>query len=75
MGSDPAAEHAPDPDEAPCHAVDVPAFRLGRTPVTNAQYGAFVHVTGHRPSAAWPSADRMPSAMPPAGPVLAPAGR
>jgi formylglycine-generating enzyme required for sulfatase activity len=55
MGSDPAAEHAPDPDEAPCHAVDVPAFRLGRTPVTNAQYGAFVRVTGHRPSAAWPN--------------------
>ncbi len=46
MGSDPALEHAPDPDEAPAHEVEVDAFRLGRTPVTNAQYGAFVEATG-----------------------------
>ena len=54
MGSDPAAEHAPDADEAPCHEVEVAAFRLGRTPVTNAQYGAFVRGTGHAPPAGWP---------------------
>ena len=42
MGSDPAAEHAPDPDEAPAHRVPCRAFRIGRTPVTNAQYRLFV---------------------------------
>jgi iron(II)-dependent oxidoreductase len=51
MGSDPAAEHAPDPDESPRHEVTVPGFRLGRTPVTNAGYDAFVQSTGHRPPA------------------------
>ena len=30
MGSDPAAEHAPDPDEAPRCRVSCPAFRIGR---------------------------------------------
>jgi formylglycine-generating enzyme required for sulfatase activity len=54
MGSDPALEHAPDPDEAPAHEVEVDAFRLGRTPVTNVQYGAFVEATGQSPPAAWP---------------------
>ena len=46
MGSDPAAEHAPDRDEAPRHEVHVGAFRLGRTLVTNAQFAAFVRATG-----------------------------
>jgi formylglycine-generating enzyme len=30
------------PDESPVHEAEVPAFRLGRTPVTRAQYGVFV---------------------------------
>jgi formylglycine-generating enzyme required for sulfatase activity len=60
MGSDPAAEHAPDPDEAPRHVVDVGAFGLGRTPVTNAQYGAFVAADGHRPPASWPGGTSPP---------------
>ena len=46
MGSDPAAEHAPDPDEAPGPPGGVRAFRIGRTPVTNAEYAVFVD--GHR---------------------------
>jgi formylglycine-generating enzyme required for sulfatase activity len=54
MGSDPALEHAPDADEAPAHEVEVGAFRLGRTPVTNAQFGAFVRSTGHPSPAGWP---------------------
>ncbi len=55
MGSDPAAEHAPDHDEAPRHEVEVGAFRLGRTPVTNSQYAVFVGATGGPPPAAWPN--------------------
>ncbi|HET9289302.1 MAG TPA: SUMF1/EgtB/PvdO family nonheme iron enzyme [Gaiella sp.] len=54
MGSDPAAEHAPDADEAPRHTVYLDTFRLGRTPVTNAQYRSFVAATGRRPPACWP---------------------
>ena len=54
MGSDPAAEFAPDPDEAPAHRVVVPSFRLGRTPVTNAEYLAFASATGHPPLSHWP---------------------
>ena len=54
MGSDPAAEHAPDPDEAPQHSVAVPAFRLGRTPVTNAEYRAFVVEAGRPSPSSWP---------------------
>ena len=38
----------------PRHEVEVDAFRLGRTPVTNAQYAAFVQATGQPPPAAWP---------------------
>jgi formylglycine-generating enzyme required for sulfatase activity len=54
MGSDPAAEHAPDPDESPAHRVACEAFRIGRTPVTNADYRRFVEATGHPPPTSWP---------------------
>src|SRR5262245_66090872 len=37
MGSD-----AGRPDEAPVHDAEVGGFRLGRTPVTRAQYAAFL---------------------------------
>jgi len=53
MGTDPAAEYAPDPDEAPAHTVAVVAFRIGRTPVTNAEYRAFVGATGHAAPSHW----------------------
>jgi formylglycine-generating enzyme required for sulfatase activity len=54
MGSDPAAEHAPEPDEAPRHRVPVAAFRIGRTHVTNAEYAAFVSATGRPAPSHWP---------------------
>jgi len=40
------------PDESPPHAVTVRAFRLGRTPVTRAQYALFVE-KGGAPEPPW----------------------
>ncbi|WP_448614780.1 ergothioneine biosynthesis protein EgtB [Modestobacter sp. URMC 112] len=34
-------------NERPAHVVDVPAFRIGRVPVTNAEYAAFVDDGGY----------------------------
>ena len=42
MGSD---KHYP--EEAPVHRVTVDGFWIDRTPVTNRQFKAFVHATGH----------------------------
>ena len=41
MGAD---EHSP--FEAPAHQVELPAFRIGKFPVTNAQYAQFISQTG-----------------------------
>jgi len=54
MGSDAAAEYAPEPDEAPQHRVSVGAFRIGRVPVTNAEYAVFVAASGHPAPSHWP---------------------
>jgi formylglycine-generating enzyme len=35
------------PEEAPAHRVEVAGFLIDRTPVTNAQFAAFVAATGH----------------------------
>jgi formylglycine-generating enzyme required for sulfatase activity len=40
------------PDEQPVHDVDVAAFRLGRTPVTRAQYAPFLE-SGGAPAPPW----------------------
>ena len=40
------------PDEAPPHVVTVNAFRLGLTPITNAQYAPFVEA-GRAPAPPW----------------------
>jgi sulfatase modifying factor 1 len=48
MGSD-----AGRPDEAPPHRVSLPAFEIGRTPVTNREYRAFLDATGAPPPPWW----------------------
>jgi formylglycine-generating enzyme required for sulfatase activity len=53
MGSDPLRDpHARD-DELPQHSVDLPDYAIGRTPVTNAQYAAFLKATRHDPPSHW----------------------
>jgi len=54
MGSDPARAYPPAVDESPRHVVEVGPFRIGRIPVTNGQYQAFVRDTGRRPPSSWP---------------------
>jgi formylglycine-generating enzyme required for sulfatase activity len=44
MGSPPRKEVAS--YETPQHEVDLPAYRIGKYPVTNAQYREFIHETG-----------------------------
>lgn len=52
MGSDPRDAVTPLPDEMPLHRVELPAFRIGRVPVTNQQYARFV-AAGHPAPAHW----------------------
>lgn len=40
-------------DEHPRHPVDLPAFRIDRYEVTNADYRAFIAATGHPPPPYW----------------------
>lgn len=40
-------------NERPAHVVDVPAFRIGRVPVTNAEWQQFVDDDGYRRSQWW----------------------
>ena len=60
MGSD---RHYP--EEAPAHSVQVDAFWIDRSPVTNAQFSAFVEATGHVTFAEIPPDPRdYPGALP-----------
>jgi formylglycine-generating enzyme required for sulfatase activity len=45
------------PCEAPPHEVWLPAFRIARTPVTNAEYAAYVRATGAPAPAFWTRPD------------------
>ncbi|MEX2537768.1 MAG: ergothioneine biosynthesis protein EgtB [Actinomycetota bacterium] len=43
-------------NERPVHRVDVPSFRIDRTPVTNGQYIAFIEAGGYDDSRYWATA-------------------
>ncbi|MGY1824215.1 ergothioneine biosynthesis protein EgtB [Geodermatophilus sp. SYSU D00079] len=53
LGVDAADEPFSLDNERPAHRVDVPAFRLGRVPVTNAEYAAFVADGGYAERRWW----------------------
>jgi gamma-glutamyl hercynylcysteine S-oxide synthase len=53
LGVDPADEPFSLDNERPAHEVDVSAFRIGRVPVTNAEYAAFVADGGYAAPRWW----------------------
>ena len=53
LGVDAADEPYSLDNERPAHVVDVPAFRIGRVPVTNAEWRAFIDDGGYRDQRWW----------------------
>jgi formylglycine-generating enzyme required for sulfatase activity len=48
MGSDPQKDRYADDDEEPLHILYLPDYDLAKTPVTNAQFAAFMQATGYK---------------------------
>ena len=53
LGVDAATEPFSLDNERPSHVVDLPAFRIGRVPVTNAEWHAFIDDAGYRRPELW----------------------
>ncbi|HUE32880.1 MAG TPA: ergothioneine biosynthesis protein EgtB [Mycobacterium sp.] len=53
QGVDAAAEPYSLDNERPAHVVDVPAFRIGRVPVTNGEWQQFIDDDGYQQSRWW----------------------
>ncbi|MEW5958620.1 MAG: SUMF1/EgtB/PvdO family nonheme iron enzyme [Chloroflexota bacterium] len=55
MGSDPKKDKQADDDEQPQHRLFLPIYSIAKTPVTNAQFAAFVQATNYQPPSLWES--------------------
>lgn len=55
MGSDKTKDKDAFDRETPQHQVYLPAYRIARVPVTNAEYKRFVDIIGHHAPVHWPS--------------------
>ncbi len=53
IGSDPEKDPRAYAAEQPRHSLYLPDYSIGRTPVTNAQYAAFVEATGYKAPNYW----------------------